>query len=43
MQTEIGLPLAVLAVCKQNKKKLRKKLTQSRKGKSGKLVGRAPA
>jgi hypothetical protein len=34
MQTEIGSPLAVLGVCKQNKKKLKKKpkkkLTQSR-------------
>jgi hypothetical protein len=34
MQTEIGSPLAVLGVCKQNKKKLKKrpekKLTQRR-------------
>jgi hypothetical protein len=31
MQTEIGSPLAVLGPCKQNKKKLKKKLTQRRK------------
>ena len=45
MQTEIGLPLAVLGVCKQNKEKLRKKLTQSRKGakvNQGNWWGEAP-